>query len=335
MTAGAFSLEADRMRGLANAAVEGLLVCDGQTIVAANNSFASLAGLTTDKMVGAKLETCIPDEAVRARLLEWPTLPIEAELRGADGSAIPVELILRPVDFAGKQHHAIAVRDLRARKQAEQHIRFLAHHDALTGLTNRNSFNKKLDHEIETLLGTGRQLAVLCLDLDRFKDVNDLFGHATGDTLLQTVARVVTGVLNQDQMMARLGGDEFAIIMPGLFDPTVAGRLAENILEAIRAESAETTTGAIISASIGIAICPSDATDRQTLIKSCRHGPLPRKDGGPRYLPILRSLNGAGGSGSPPTGTRSSPRHCAPRVRTSPTNRRKTSRQAKSLGLRP
>ncbi len=259
-------LEADRMRGLANAAVEGLLVCDGETIVAANNSFASLAGLAIDKMVGARLETCIPDEAARAKLLERPNLPIEAELRGVDGSAIPVELILRPVDFAGKQHHAIAVRDLRARKQAEQHIRFLAHHDALTGLPNRNSFNKKLDQQIETLLGTGRQVAVLCLDLDRFKDVNDLFGHATGDTLLQTVAKCVTGVLDQDQMMARLGGDEFAIIMPGLSDPTVAGRLAENILEAIRAESAETTTGALVSASIGIAICPNDATDRQTLM---------------------------------------------------------------------
>jgi diguanylate cyclase (GGDEF)-like protein len=163
-------------------------------------------------------------------------------------------------------HHAIAVRDLRARKKAEQHIRFLAHHDALTGLPNRSSFAKKLDHEIETALETGKRLAVLCLDIDRFKEVNDLFGHASGDALLQTIASRVTSLLDPNQMFARLGGDEFAIILPGLTDPTVAGRVAENILESLRVEAEQSFQGALISMSIGIAICPNDACDRQTLV---------------------------------------------------------------------
>jgi diguanylate cyclase (GGDEF)-like protein/PAS domain S-box-containing protein len=258
--------EADRMRGLANAAVEGLLVCDGETIVAVNNSFAALTGTAIDEMIGARLETCVPDGATRARLIGRPNVPLEAELRCGDGSLTPVELILRPVDFAGKVHNAIAVRDLRARKQAEQHIRFLAHNDALTGLANRSSFNRRLDQEIEAQLAGGRPLAVLCLDLDRFKEVNDLFGHASGDALLQTVAKCVTGVLNQDQIMARLGGDEFAIIVPGLSAPTIAGRVAENILDALRAENRGSSSEALVSASIGIAICPNDGIDRQTLL---------------------------------------------------------------------
>jgi diguanylate cyclase (GGDEF)-like protein/PAS domain S-box-containing protein len=259
-------LEADRMRGLANAAVEGLIVCDDDVIVTVNNSFAALAGSTVDDVIGTKLEAYFPDEATRLKLLGRPNQPVEVEMRSGQGAVVPVELILRPVDFAGKPHHAIAVRDLRARKQAEQHIRFLAHHDALTGLPNRSSFNKKLDQEIETSIATGQRIAVLCLDLDRFKEVNDLFGHAAGDTLLQSFAKSVTGALDPSQMMARLGGDEFAVILPAIAGPSAAGRVAENILELLRVENANSATAALVSTSIGIAICPSDAADRQALL---------------------------------------------------------------------
>jgi diguanylate cyclase (GGDEF)-like protein/PAS domain S-box-containing protein len=258
--------EADRMRGLANAAVEGLLVCEGDSVVTVNTSFATLIGASVDDIVGAKLGTYLCAESSRLKLFRHPNETIEAEVRHTDGSELSVELIQRLVDFGGKPHHAIAVRDLRARKKAEQHIRFLAHHDALTGLPNRSTFNKKLDQEIKAALVSGERLAVLCLDLDRFKEVNDLFGHAAGDTLLQAVATKVTSLLDHSQMVARLGGDEFAIIAPGLSEPAVAGRIAENILEALRLESEDSTQGALVSSSIGIAICPNDATDRQTLL---------------------------------------------------------------------
>jgi diguanylate cyclase len=259
-------LEADRMRGLANAAVEGLILCDGDVVATVNDSFASLADTSSAGAVGTRLAHYFPDEATRLKLLGRPNQPVEAELRRHGGSAVPVELILRPIDFAGKLHHAIAVRDLRARNKAEEHIRFLAHHDALTGLPNRSSFNIRLDREIEVALASGERLAVICLDLDRFKEVNDLFGHAAGDALLQSVARCVTGVLNQNQMMARLGGDEFAVILPAISGPSIAGRVAENILEALQAENTTSATAALISSSIGIAICPNDATDRQALL---------------------------------------------------------------------
>jgi diguanylate cyclase len=106
---------------------------------------------------------------------------------------------------------------------------------------------------------------VLCLDLDRFKEVNDLFGHAAGDTVLQTVASRVTAVLDERQMMARLGGDEFAVLMPAVANPAAASRLAEAILEALRTTSDAPETNSI-STSIGIALYPDDATDRQALL---------------------------------------------------------------------
>ena len=260
-------LETDRMRGLANAAVEGLLVCEGETIVTVNNSFAALVGSSADEMIGAKLDQCFPEADTRLKLWDRPNHPIEGDLQHKDGTRTPVELIQRSVDFVGKSHRAIAVRDLSARKKAEQHIRFLAHHDALTGLPNRSNFNARLDHEIEAAVASGQRLAVLCLDLDRFKEVNDLFGHASGDRVLQTFAKRITGLLDDSQMMARLSGDEFAIIVPGLSNPSVAGRIAESILEALQNAAAETVeSDAAVAASIGIAICPDDATDRHALL---------------------------------------------------------------------
>jgi diguanylate cyclase len=257
-------LEVDRMRDLANAAVEGLLVCDGETIVSVNTSFAALMDQPAPGLVGARLETCFPDAAARAELLSGSGQAVETTLRRRDGAATPVELILRPISFAGRAHHVVAVRDLQPRKAAEQHIHYLAHHDALTELPNRSSFNARIDQEIAGL-PKGARLAVLCFDLDRFKEVNDLFGHAAGDKALQAVAARVTPVLGERQMMARLGGDEFAVLLPGIANPAAAGALAERILDALRTPD-ETPEANSISASIGIALYPDDAKDRQSLL---------------------------------------------------------------------
>jgi diguanylate cyclase (GGDEF)-like protein/PAS domain S-box-containing protein len=256
-------LEVDRMRDLADASVEGLLVCDGDAIVSVNTSFSILTGFTTANLAGRKLEVCFPDEVALANLLSQPNQAVEADLRHLDGALTPVELILRPIVFAGRPHQVVAVRDLKARKDAEEHIYFLAHHDALTALPNRSHFNARIDQEIAAMT-RGDHLAVLCLDLDRFKEVNDLFGHAAGDKVLQIVASRVSAVLGERQMMARLGGDEFAILMPDIAGPAAASQLAETILEALRTSDEASETH--IATSIGIAICPGDATDRQSLL---------------------------------------------------------------------
>jgi diguanylate cyclase (GGDEF)-like protein/PAS domain S-box-containing protein len=257
-------IEIARMRDLANASVEGLLVCDGEMIVSVNTSFAALIGVPASHLVGVSLESCFPDKIARTKLLSGSNRPVETSLRHSDSSMTPVELILRSIDFAGRPHHVVAVRDLQLRKEAERHIHYLAHHDTLTSLPNRGHFNDRIDEEVAALTG-GESLAVLCLDLDRFKEVNDLFGHAAGDKVLQTVASRVSAVLGERQMMARLGGDEFAILMPGVSSPAAVSRLAESVLAALHTTSdAPEING--ISMSIGIALCPDDASDRQALL---------------------------------------------------------------------
>ena len=257
-------LEAERLHSLANAAVEGLVVCTGDTVVSANRSFAKLVGLPQGALAGTALSAYLPGDAARLTLAGQPERPVEAELRQADGTLVPVEIIMQPVEHAGRPHYAVAVRDLRARRQAENQIQFLAHHDALTGLANRASFGKRLEQEMRAADAGGRKLAVLCLDLDRFKEVNDLFGHAAGDAMLESVARIVSAELDDSQMVARLGGDEFAVLMP-CDGPSEAGRLAERILEALRAGKAE-GNGPQIATSIGVALYPDDAQERAALL---------------------------------------------------------------------
>ncbi len=259
-------LEVDRMHGLADAAVEGLLVCRGEEIVTINSSLAELTGYAPENLIGFPLELCHPEAAVRLALVERPGQRVEGNLRHANGELIPAELILRNIDYAGRPHQAVAFRDLRDRKEAEKHIQFLAHHDGLTGLPNRNAFNTRLDQEIEAHKASGLSLAVLCLDLDRFKEVNDLFGHAAGDVLLKRVAECVTAILDENQMMARLGGDEFAIIATNIANPMAINRIAETIIETLRRDNESSATSAFVSTSIGIAIYPRDADDRRGLL---------------------------------------------------------------------
>ena len=152
-------LEADRMRGLANAAVEGLILCDHETIVTINDNFAHLVGIH-GRPNASTLATYFPDATTRRKILSRCPHPIEGNLRHHSGETIPVELILRPVEFSGQPHLAIAVRDLRSRRKAEQHILLLAHHDPLTELPNRAGFGKRLEQEIKTTLASEKRLAV-------------------------------------------------------------------------------------------------------------------------------------------------------------------------------
>ena len=263
------ALEMERMRDLTNAAVEGLVVCDGENIVTVNQSFAHLVNRRPDQICGRALGAYVPDTEKRRMLFEALGQAVEADLSDRQGALIPVELIAHQISYNGRLHNVVAFRDLRDRRNAEAQIRYLAHHDPLTGLGNRASFDQRLDHEIRLHQRAGQQLAVLCLDLDGFKDVNDLYGHAAGDQLLQEIAVRFSSVLPDDCMLARLGGDEFAVVAPQVTDPAHVSSLAERLLKCLSGtDQARMPTGGLISVSIGIALYPSDARDRTELLSS-------------------------------------------------------------------
>ena len=258
--------ETDRMRGLANAAVEGLLVCDGERIVTANRSFANLIGIAEERVEGCSAFVLHSRRSGACEAAGHPASSSKPACATRSGAMIRVELIARPVIFANQPRHAVAVRDLRAREEGRGRPAPPRPSRFADWPAQPRSFNNKLDREIATAAADGGCLALLCLDLDRFKEVNDLFGHAAGDTLLQSVARCTAAVLKPGQMLARLGGDEFAIIAPGLPDAAAAGHIAESIIDAFRAENEDAPNGGLVSCSIGIAIYPNDAIDRQSLM---------------------------------------------------------------------
>lgn len=264
--------EVDRLNSLANAAFEGLLVYEAGVITTVNASLAALIGCSAEQLVGSDLSLILPDKSAQHWLEDKPYCALETLLQPHDEKdLIAVEVISRP--YAQQMQRVVAIRDLRDRKKAEKDIYYLAHHDTLTGLANRNTFNQELEKHLEAHQSGGRSngksLAVLCLDLDHFKEVNDLFGHATGDKLLQAVAHCASQTLRRGQLMARLGGDEFAIIAPGLTSAEQVRRIAEDLLKAFHEENLRApASSALISASIGIAVFPGDAEDGTSLM-SC------------------------------------------------------------------
>ena len=156
---------------------------------------------------------------------------------------------------------------LDAQQQAQEHIHRLAHHDTLTGLDNRLSLNLRLDLLLAQTRRNGGAAAVLFIDLDHFKKINDSHGHATGDLLLQAVARRLQDLLREVDTIARLGGDEFIVVTSGSVTPDEASNIAVRIVEALSApyQLAEKTVHSGVS--VGVAMFPADGDDASTLLR--------------------------------------------------------------------
>jgi diguanylate cyclase (GGDEF)-like protein len=159
-------------------------------------------------------------------------------------------------------------RRTREKQQADHRIRFLAHHDALTGLANRAQLIEKLENALAVLPLRGGCLAVHFIDLDRFKEVNDTFGHDGGDFLLKTIAERVRKVIRVGDFAARLGGDEFIVIQAGIGDKAEADVFARGLASALMVPITFGENKIVASVSVGIALAPSDGTDPERLLKS-------------------------------------------------------------------
>jgi len=153
-------------------------------------------------------------------------------------------------------------------KRTEEAIKQLAYHDSLTGLPNRRLFNDRLDVAIAYAQRNRHKLAMLLLDLDQFKDVNDTLGHSVGDKLLKAVSERLINILRKSDTVARMGGDEFMLMLPEMALGEDAAKVAAKILNAFQDPFVFEGYELRITTSIGIAIYPHDGEDSDTLVKN-------------------------------------------------------------------
>lgn len=186
----------------------------------------------------------------------------------ADGSEIEVLTFGRRVSFEGRDSFLVSAVDITERRKAEARIAYMAHHDGLTNLANRVMFQERLRHDLERSRLVNKCVAVLCIDLDLFKNVNDSFGHHTGDKLLTLVAERLAADARQDNLVARLGGDEFAMILGGDLSPNEVSARAIQIIETLSEPYQIDGLEAVIGASIGIAISPGDGDTGEELLRN-------------------------------------------------------------------
>lgn len=229
----------------------------------------SLHGKTLASQVHS--EDTVEVERLLAQCIEKPGVPVSAEfrIRHQDGSWRHLEAIgnnlLNDPDVKGI---VVNSRDVTARKRDEATIRHLAYFDALTGLPNRMLFNDRLGQALALAHRTNDSLAVVFLDLDRFKKINDTLGHAAGDQLLQAVARRLTLGLREVDTVARLGGDEFAIILPPPARVEDVAHVSEKVLGSLRAPFTVEGHELHVTASLGVSLYPSDGMDAAALVKN-------------------------------------------------------------------
>lgn len=193
-----------------------------------------------------------------------------AQLRRYDGSIIWTESCTRIVyDAHGKVlYHEGALQDVSERRSAEARMHYLAHHDDLTGLPNRVMFKYRLEQAIAESGRRGTLLALLLLDMDRFKAINDTLGHAVGDNLLKILGGRLSGCVREIDTVSRLAGDEFALILPDLTHAEDAARVAKKILNIFVPPFNVDGHELFMSASIGIAIYPMDGDNLDVLLRN-------------------------------------------------------------------
>lgn len=178
------------------------------------------------------------------------------------GSREPEKALIGTAQSIGRQ-----IGQYMGRREAEEALKFVAGHDGLTRLPNRMMFNQRLEHALALAQRGSSRLAVLFIDLDRFKVINDTLGHESGDILLREVAARLQGQLRTTDTVARLGGDEFVVLIENVTDPVFIGWLARKLIETLSASFTLSGSEYNVTASIGVSTYPDDGGDAQTLLK--------------------------------------------------------------------
>ncbi len=247
----------------------------GPRIAFVNDRFCAIYGRRREDLIGqTPLAFGIVErqhsiyEALLHHVFEDRPFAAEATAQRADESEFDIELQLVPVEDAGQLTHWVAfLRDVTLMKQQVSTLRHQAMHDALTGLPNRTLLFDALERFIDGARAQRSGLALMLMDLDRFKEVNDTFGHHFGDSLLKQVAFRLQNQVRGDNVVARLGGDEFAVILPRTADPHSAAITARRILNTL--EQPFVIEGQVleVGASIGIVLFPEHGSDARSLLR--------------------------------------------------------------------
>ncbi len=274
----------ERIRRMANAAYEGIVVVQDGRINDANAAFCELVGAPLDELKGKPLFGAIltfdGDEASRDGVRREGFLqPLEG------GREIPVEVFSRLMDDGARTETSgltvLAVRDLRERRSAEEKIRYLAEHDGLTGLPNRNSLQTRLAAAIERVEASGETLSVICIDLDHFKEANDQHGHPAGDALLVETARRLQNSVSAPSFAARLGGDEFMVVqIGGGGQPAAAAELSGRLLDILATPVMFEGQDLAMGASLGVSLYPDDGRTTESLMANADMALYRAKEGG-------------------------------------------------------
>src|ERR1700722_472488 len=268
-----FVLVRDAFQALFNSAPLPMWVYDRKTLgfLAVNDAAVLLYGLSRDQFSSKTLFDIRPagDRDELREIIDLGGYEFEDRTwrhRKANGTTIEVNVYTQSVIYEDRSSALVTVIDVTKRRQIEAHVSHMAQHDAMTGLANRSLLQTKID---DALLSVryGSRMALLCIDLDRFKEVNDSLGHAGGDELLRMTSEHLLETVHVNDTVARLGGDEFAIVQCRINDPEDAILLADRIIEAVSRPFKIKGNDVKIGASVGMVLAPDQTSDGDNILK--------------------------------------------------------------------
>ncbi|NJD07137.1 MAG: diguanylate cyclase [Methylococcaceae bacterium] len=275
------AMERDRyLAGILDNVFDGILTIDELGIIDSFNRAAErIFGYRREEVLGRNVKMLVPaphdalhDDYIQRYLAtgEKKIIGIGRVVEGLrkDGSRFPMDLAVTEIREGGKIRFTGILRDITDRVKAEEEVRRMAHHDNLTGLPNRLLLQDRLQRCLARAQRDQTRVALLFLDLDRFKKINDSLGHDIGDELLKTTARRLLACVRESDTVARMGGDEFIIILPLIGFLRDAERVAQKILEAMEEPCLLADEPLTVSTSIGIAVYPDHGSTQQELFRS-------------------------------------------------------------------